>query len=104
MPIASQLAEQIGDAIRKVLLTHGNPDESSERGVRVLCNESGVADTGVQDLEVITWMPDSYVSRKQLQKCNDELLMFIRRFLSDYDRNIMGWSLLYLQPAAFGAI
>lgn len=78
---------------------HLTPDD-----IEVWVQESGKLDVNTKDLEIIIWA-NLYTERvRNLEQRKDAIVLAIRKFLVDYDRNYSGFVWVLLQPAAFGEL
>jgi hypothetical protein len=75
------------------------PDE-----IMVWCRESKKADQNGKDLEIIVFAHDFPERRENLEARKDTIIEGVRKFLSDYDRNVTAAVWVLLAPTAYGEI
>ncbi len=72
--------------------------------IEVWPHESSSLGVNTKDIEIVIWTHEFPGRREILEERKDEIVKSVRKFLSDWDKNISGFVWVLLQPTAFGTL
>ena len=100
-----KLAQELPIIVSRALHVEENPKgHLTSDDIEVEVRESGTYDVNIKDLEITIWANHYPERLVNIDERREKIVLGIRDFLRDYDRNPSGFVWVLLQPASFGEL